>query len=323
MYLHKITYISYTLSYMNEIHKTIILGSGPAGLTAGIYSARSNLKPLLFAGSNPGGQLTITTLVENYPGFKDGIMGPQLMQDMIEQSKNSGVEIIYEDIIKVDFSKRPYILESITKTYKAETIIIATGASTRWLGIDSEQKFMGKGVSGCATCDGPFFKDKVVSVIGGGDSAMEEALYLARLAKKVYLIHRKDEFRASQIMQKRVMENSKIEIIYSCEVIEIKGDNIVKSIDIKNNKLNTVSNLLVDGVFIAIGHTPNTQIFKEYIDVDENGYIKVKDFVKTNIDGIFASGDVSDPKYRQAITSAGTGCIAAIEAMHFTENNPL
>ena len=308
---------------MDNTRKTIILGSGPAGLTAGIYAARSNLSPLLFAGDTPGGQLTITTLVENYPGFQDGILGPQLMQDMIKQSENSGVEILYENILNIDFTKRPYILKTSNKEFKGETIIIATGASTRWLNIDAEQKFMGKGVSGCATCDGPFFKDKIVAVIGGGDSAMEESLYLARLAKKVYLIHRRNEFRASSIMQKRVFDNEKIEIIYDSEVKNILGDDVVKSIDILNNKTNHVSNLSIDGVFIAIGHVPNTQIFKDKISMDNNGYIKVTDFVKTNIEGVFAAGDVADPKYRQAITSAGTGCIAAIEAMHFTENNPL
>lgn len=308
---------------MDNISKTIILGSGPAGLTAGIYAQRSNLSPLLFAGNTPGGQLTITTLVENYPGFPQGILGPKLMEDMIEQTKNSGVEIIHKDIIKVDFSKRPFILKTEERQYMGETVIIAMGANTKWLNLESEKKFMGKGVSGCATCDGPFFREKIVAVVGGGDSAMEEALYLARIANRVYLIHRRDEFRASSIMQKRVFDNDKIEIILSSEVKEIKGNDIVESIDVFNNKTNKTDPLSVNGVFIAIGHTPNTQIFKDQIEIDENGYIKVRDFVKTNIDGIFAVGDIADPKYRQAITSAGTGCIAAIEAMHFTENNPL
>ncbi len=304
-----------------EIENVIILGSGPAGLTAGIYAARSDLNPLLISGSIPGGQLTITSLVENYPGFEDGILGPELMLSMQKQANNTGVRFEDGVAIKVDFSNRPFTVWTEDKEFKAKTVIISTGASVKWLGLDNETRLMGKGISGCATCDAPFFKDKDIVVVGGGDSAMEESLFLTKFVKKLYLVHRRDEFRASKIMQDRVLKDPKIEILFNSEVRDIYGENVVEGVKILNNKTNTESDLKVQGVFIAIGHTPNTEIFKESLEIDPNGYIKVHDFTKTNIEGVFAAGDVSDPKYKQAVSSAGIGCIAAIDAMHFIEDN--
>ncbi len=303
-----------------NIENVIILGSGPAGLTASIYAARSDLNPILISGSTPGGQLTITSLVENYPGFEDGILGPELMLNMQKQAKNMGVRFEEGVVIKVDFSKKPFTIWTEDKEFKTKTIIISTGASVRWLGLDGETRLMGKGVSGCATCDGPFFKDKDIVVVGGGDSSMEEALFLTKFVRKIYLVHRRDEFRASKVMQDRVFKDEKIEILFNSELKDIYGESVVEGVKILNNKINTESDLRVQGVFIAIGHTPNTEIFKEFLDIDTNGYIKVHDFTKTNIEGVFAAGDVSDPKYKQAISSAGIGCIAAIDAMHFIED---
>ncbi len=307
-----------------NIIKNLILGSGPAGLTAAIYSSRSNLEPVLLSGNEPGGQLTVTSLVENFPGFENGILGPELMNSMREQAINVGTKIIDDTAISVDFSKKPFVVstERNGELY-AHTIIISTGASAKWLGLKGEKRLMGKGVSGCATCDGAFFKEKVVAVVGGGDSAMEDSLFVSKFASKVYLIHRRDEFRASKIMQDRVKNNPKIEIIFNSEVKDIIGEDKVVSIDIFNNKTGETKNIPLDGVFIAIGHTPNTSIFKGSIDIDDNGYIKVHDFTKTNIAGIFAAGDVSDPKYKQAISSAGMGCIASIDSLHFLEDNNL
>ena len=304
-------------------YNTIILGSGPAGLTASIYASRSNLSPLLLEGDTPGGQLTITTLVENFPGFKNGIMGPQLMMDMREQAKNVGVEIRTEKAMAIDLSIYPFSIKTDKEEYFTKSVIISTGASTRWLNVDGEERLMGKGVSGCATCDGPFFRDKNLIVVGGGDSAMEEALFLTKFASKVTLVHRRDEFRASSVMQDRVKNNSKIEILFNSEVKKINGEEKVESVDIFNNKDNREYELKIDGVFIAIGHNPNTEIFKGQIDIDDNGYIKVKNFTETNKEGVFAAGDVSDPKYKQAISSAGIGCIAAIDALHFLEDRNL
>ena len=307
-----------------NIIKNLILGSGPAGLTAAIYSSRSNLEPVLLSGNEPGGQLTVTSLVENFPGFENGILGPELMNSMRKQAINVGTKIIDDTAISVDFSKKPFVVstERNGELY-AHTIIISTGASAKWLGLEGEKRLMGKGVSGCATCDGAFFKEKVVAVVGGGDSAMEDSLFVSKFASKVYLIHRRDEFRASKIMQDRVKNNPKIEIIFNSEIKDIIGEDKVVSIDIFNNKTGETKNVPLDGVFIAIGHTPNTSIFKSSIDIDDNGYIKVHDFTKTNIAGIFAAGDVSDPKYKQAISSAGMGCIASIDSLHFLEDNNL
>jgi thioredoxin reductase (NADPH) len=307
----------------NNTYNTIILGSGPAGLTASIYASRSNLNPLLLEGDTPGGQLTITTLVENFPGFKNGIMGPQLMMDMRDQAKNVGVEIRTEKVVKVNLSIYPFSIQTEKEEYFTKSLIISTGASTRWLNVDGEERLMGKGVSGCATCDGPFFKDKQLIVVGGGDSAMEEALFLTKFASKVTLVHRRDEFRASSVMQDRVKKNPKIEILFNSEIKKINGTEKVESVDLFNNKDNKEYKLGIDGVFIAIGHNPNTEIFKDQIDIDDNGYIKVKNFTETSKEGVFAAGDVSDPKYKQAISSAGIGCIAAIDALHFLEDRNL
>ncbi len=304
---------------MDNIYNNIILGSGPAGITAAIYAARSNLKPLLLSGDTEGGQLIVTSLVENFPGFENGILGPDLMNNMIKQAENVGVEYIRESAIMVDLKNYPLKIVTGKNTYLTKSLIISTGATAKWLDIPGEKELMGKGVSGCATCDGMFFKEKEIVVVGGGDSAMEEALFLTKFASKVTIIHRKDSFRASSIMQKKVFDNPKIEILFESEVVKINGDMKVVSINIKNK--DREYEFPTEGVFIAIGHNPNTSIFKDQIDLDGNGYIKVKDNTKTNIEGVFAAGDVADPIYRQAISSAGIGCIAAIDALHYLENS--
>jgi thioredoxin reductase (NADPH) len=309
--------------------KVIIIGSGPAGHTAGIYAARANLKPLMFEGlargGIPGGQLMITNDVENYPGFPDKVAGPDLMARFRAQGVHQGVEIRTEDVNKVDFSKRPFtVWADEGKAYTAETIIIATGAQAKWLGIPSETALQGKGVSACAVCDGAFFRNQKVMVIGGGDTAMEESMYLSGLCSKVVLVHRRDEFRASKAMQDRVMKNSKIEILYNTEVDEIldvsKGE--VTGVKVHNNKTKEQAVVDVTGFFVAIGHTPNTDLFKGVLDMHDNGYLKTKPgTTQTNIPGVFASGDVQDFVYRQAVTAAGTGCMAALEAERWLAAN--
>ena len=299
--------------------KVLIIGSGPAGYTAAIYAARAMLKPTLVQGLQPGGQLTITTDVENYPGYGDVIQGPWLMEQMQEQAKNVGTNIINDIIKSVDFKSRPFkaISESGTE-YTADTVIISTGAQARWLGLESEKKFQGYGVSACATCDGFFFKEKKVAVIGGGNSAVEEALYLTNFASKVYLVHRRNELRAEKILQDRLFKNEKVECVWDSELKEIVGDDDplnVKSINIKNIKTNKTSNIELDGVFVAIGHDPATQIFRDQVEMDEDGYIVTKpDSTLTNVNGVYAAGDVKDKIYRQAVTAAGMGCMAALEA---------
>ena len=299
--------------------KVLIIGSGPAGYTAAIYAARAMLKPTLVQGLQPGGQLTITTDVENYPGYGDVIQGPWLMEQMQEQAKNVGTNIINDIIKSVDFKSRPFkaISESGTE-YTADTVIISTGAQARWLGLESEKKFQGYGVSACATCDGFFFKEKKVAVIGGGNSAVEEALYLTNFASKVYLVHRRDELRAEKILQDRLFKNEKVECVWDSELKDIVGDEDplnVKSINIKNTKTKETSNIELDGVFVAIGHDPATQIFRDQVDMDEDGYIITKpDSTLTNVEGVYAAGDVKDKIYRQAVTAAGMGCMAALEA---------
>jgi thioredoxin reductase (NADPH) len=306
-----------------DLYEVTIMGSGPAGLTAAIYTARANLEPVVFEGPQPGGQLTITTDVENYPGFEDGIMGPDLMNEMRAQAERFGSEVHMTKLTDVDTSQRPFrvTLEDGTE-FHTKTLIIASGARARLLGLEAEDELMGHGVSTCATCDGFFFRGKELAVVGGGDSAMEEATFLTKFATKVTVIHRRDELRASQIMQDRAFKNDKVEFLWSHEVVDIIGDKEdgVKSLKVRDNKTEKIEDFPVDGLFIAIGHIPNTEIFKGDLDMDESGYINTKaNSSETNIPGIFATGDVQDYTYRQAITAAGSGCKGAIDAERFLE----
>ena len=302
--------------------KVIILGSGPAGLTAALYTARANLNPLVIGGVEWGGQLMLTTDVENYPGFVDGIKGPDLMENFRKQAKRFGAEIINENVTSVDFKKNPFQVSTAENNYNANTIIIATGADSKWLGLSSEQKLIGRGVSSCATCDGFFFKNKNIVVVGGGDSAMEESLFLTKFANKVTVIHRRDKLRASKIMQERAFKNNKIEFVWDSEIVDVIGENSVTGIKIKNIKTNQVSDMEVQGLFVAIGHKPNTDFLKGQIDLNEKGYV-IHNGTRTNIDGVFVAGDVYDFRYRQAVTAAGHGCQAAIDAEKFIEENNL
>ncbi|MBP9733419.1 MAG: thioredoxin-disulfide reductase [Candidatus Omnitrophica bacterium] len=306
-----------------DVKNLIIIGSGPAGYTAAIYASRANLKPLLFeglmAGGQPGGQLMLTTDVENYPGFPDGITGPEMMELFKKQAERFGTEMLRQDVEAVDFSKKPFMVKSDGKEYFAKAVIIATGATARWLGIESEKALQGYGVSACATCDGAFFKNKEVVIVGGGDTAMEEANFLTRFASKVYLIHRREEFRASKIMIDRTRKNPKIEFVLNSAIEKINdvAAKKVTSVTLKNFKTNTVSDLACQGVFIAIGHEPNVKLFKGVIDVDDKGYIALKKGTRTNVEGVFAAGDVADHVYRQAVTAAGSGCAAALDAERY------
>ncbi|MDK2910906.1 MAG: thioredoxin reductase [Bacteroidales bacterium] len=310
----------------NNVEKTrcLIIGSGPAGYTAAIYASRADLKPILYQGMQPGGQLTITTEVENFPGYPKGITGPEMMEELKAQAERFGTDIRWGTIEEVDFSKRPFICKADDgKVIEAETVIIATGASAKWLGIPSEQEYMGAGVSGCATCDGYFYRGKVVAIVGGGDTACEEATYLAKLASKVYMIHRRNEFRASKAMQHKVFNTPNIEVIWDTVVDEIVGESqgFMKSVNgiiLKNVKTGETRRLDIDGLFIAIGHKPNSDIFRGQLEMDEAGYIKtIPGSTRTSVEGVFAAGDVQDHYYRQAITAAGTGAMAAIEAERF------
>ena len=308
---------------MTNTHtKVLILGSGPAGLTAAIYAARANLAPIVVAGMQPGGQMTITTDVENYPGFPDVIQGPWLMEQMQKQAEHVGARMVSDTIVKLDLSRRPFTLTGDSgDVFTCDALIISTGASARWLGLESERKYQGFGVSACATCDGFFFRGKEVAVVGGGNTAVEEALYLTNHATKVTLIHRRDSLRAEKILQKRLFEHPKVQIIWDSAIDEVTGKNSppgVTGVRIRNVKTGAAQDLRIDGLFIAIGHTPNTELFKGVLDMDENGYLITKaDSTRTNIPGVFAAGDVQDHVYRQAVTAAGTGCMAALEADRF------
>lgn len=308
------------------VYDVIIIGSGPAGLTAAIYTTRANLKTLVIAGGKWGGQLMLTTIVDNYPGFAEGIQGPDLMLAMRKQAERFGAEFVDEDFSEGDFLAKPLKVTAGNKTYEGKAVIIATGADTKWLDVPGEKEKIGKGVSSCAPCDAFFFKNKKTIVVGGGDSAMEEALVLANFADSVTVVHRSETLRASQIMQDKAKKNPKIKFLFNTEVIKILGDEKVTGVELKNNKTGEVSKMDLDGVFVAIGHIPNTMKFsarggsssgRKGVDLDEKGYIRVHDHTRTNIDGVFVAGDVHDSHYRQAVTAAGFGCMAALEADHW------
>ena len=305
---------------MSDRRKVVIVGSGPAGLTAATYAARANLAPVVIEGIAAGGQLMLTTEVENYPGFPDGIMGPELMVKMREQASRFGAEFVTADADRVDFSSAPFGVWVDGDEHRADAIIITTGASARMLGLPNEERLLGHGVSTCATCDGFFFRDKALAMVGGGDSAIEEAIFLTKFATKVTLVHRRDELRASKIMQERAFANDKIEFLWNTVITDVNGDHQVESLDVRNVVTDETSKLDVDGLFVAIGHDPNTALFTDQLELDENGYIVTgADSTRTSINGVFAAGDVQDHIYRQAITAAGSGCMAAIEAERWLE----
>ena len=307
---------------MSETREVIIVGSGPSGLTAAVYAGRAQLAPLVIEGVGAGGQLMLTTDVENFPGFPEGIMGPDLMVRMREQAVRFGAEFITQDVDRVDLTTTPFTVAVGTTEYKSESIIISTGATARLLGLESEARLLGHGVSTCATCDGFFFKDKALAVVGGGDSALEEAIFLTKFATSVTVIHRRDELRGSKIMQARAFANEKIKFQWNSEPIDITGDTHVEGVELRDTVTGETSRLNVDGVFVAIGHTPNTDLFKGQIDLDANGYvITASNSTATSVPGVFAGGDVQDHVYRQAITAAGTGCMAAIESERWLEES--
>jgi len=306
---------------MPDTRKVIIIGTGPAGYTAALYSARANLKPLVFAGPEPGGQLTLTTMVENYPGFSEGIMGPELMNQMQMQVEKFGTEIIHDAVTKVNFNTHPFEVFVGEQKYVSETVIISTGASAKLIGLESERKLLGHGVSTCATCDGAFFRNQEVIVVGGGDTAMEDATFITKFASKINIVHRRDTLRASKIMQERAFKNPKISFIWDSTIDEIHDvdKNTVTGVTLRNLKTDKSFEMGCNGVFVAIGHQPNTEIFKGLINVDDVGYIKLKHRTMTNIDGVFAAGDVVDHYYRQAVTAAGMGCMAAMDVEKYLE----
>jgi len=306
---------------MDGLLNVVILGSGSAGLTAAIYAARAQLRPLVIAGAQRGGQLTLTTDVENYPGFPDGIQGPALMDMMRRQAERFDVDFIDEDATAVDFRKRPFEVTAAGSTLQAEAVIIATGAGTNWLGLPNEQRLIGHGISSCAPCDAFFFRGKEVAVVGGGDSAMEEAIVLTKFATKVTIIYRRDRFRASKIMVDRALHHEKIRVIWDTVVEDVRGNSKVEGLQLRNVKTNERKDLRVDGLFVAIGHHPNTELFRGQIELDERGYIVLKEHTMTSVPGVFAAGDVHDHRYRQAVTAAGWGCMAAMDAEKFLEGH--
>ncbi len=297
--------------------KVIIIGSGCAGLSAAIYTSREGFKPLLIGGSLPGGQLSLTTEVENYPGFEDGVQGPELINKMRAQAEKFGTRFLDEDVTEVDFKSRPFKVTAAGTTYETDSVIIATGANAMLLGLDNEQKFMGRGVSTCATCDGAFFKNKNVIVVGGGDTAMEDSTFLTRFATSVTIVHRRDAFRASKVMQERALKNPKIKVMWDTVVVDIGGDKKVASVKLKNVKTGDVKEMPIDGIFIAIGYSPNTGIFKGHLKLDEKGYLVVEDEVMTGVTGVYVAGDVADHFYRQAVVAAGAGVKAALQAREY------
>lgn len=303
----------------NQIYDVIIAGSGPAGLTAAIYSARANLRVLVVSGVEAGGQLIWTTDVEDYPGFPEGILGPDLVQLFRKQAERLGAKFTDGDITDVDLSKKPFTVKTGSGEFQAKSFIIATGASAKWLGLDSEQKLRGRGVSACAVCDGAFFKGKNLAVIGGGDTAMREAIFLTKFAPKVYVVHRRDSLRAFKALQDRAFANKQIEFVWDSEVVEVLGESKVSGLKIKNKKTNKESTLAVEGMFVAIGHTPNTSFLKGQVGTDSSGYVELKEGSRTNVDGVFAAGDVHDYRYQQAVTAAGAGCMAALEVEEYLE----
>lgn len=301
------------------MYDVIIIGSGPAGLTAALYTSRSRLKTLIIGGTVWGGQLMLTTEIENFPGFKEGILGPELAENMVKQAERFGAEMMYEDVTKVDFSSKPFKIMVEDKTYESRSVIIATGASPKWLGLESEERLRGRGVSACSTCDAAFFEGKKVAVVGGGDTAMEEALALSKFAREVKVIHRRDKLRASKILQERVFKKPKIEFIWNSTVQEILGRDRVEAVRLRRLDSNEDSELELDGIFIAIGNRPNTEIFKGQVKLNKAGYVVVKDSTRTSIEGVFAAGEVEDFRYRQAITAAGSGCKAALDVEEYLE----
>jgi thioredoxin reductase (NADPH) len=303
---------------MNDVRELIIIGGGPAGYTAALYAARANLEPLVIEGFQWGGQLMITSDVENYPGYPDGVMGPEMMAEFRRQAERFGADFVTDDVTRVDFSEQPFRVWVENDEYRAKTVVVATGASARWLGLPGEQHYQGRGVSACATCDGAFFKGRELIVVGGGDTAMEEATFLTRFATKVTVVHRRDEFRASQIMVERARANDKIDFVTNAEVEEILGDGKVEAVRLRDTTNGETWEVKVDGVFVAIGHDPNTKLFVDQLDHDEAGYLLTQSgTTETNVPGVFAAGDVQDHTYRQAVTAAGSGCMAALDAERF------